>query len=181
VDGTPADCVLLAFRGLLRHQPQVVLSGINLGYNVGEDIDYSGTVGAAAEGAQQGARLNMAVSTGSEASPEQLARAAEAVVPLTEKLLAHGLPERSYVNVNVPTGVADIEFRWARQGNPLGAGTVMLGTDPRGKKYYWIAERPEEPDPPDDTDRGVLMHGLAPVTLLTLCRDWHGRWRRPEL
>ena len=62
VDGTPADCVLLAFRTLLPNRPDVVVSGINRGLNVGEDVDYSGTVGAAAEGTLQGCNLSVAIS-----------------------------------------------------------------------------------------------------------------------
>ncbi len=180
VDGTPADCVLLACRSLLPQVPQLVVAGVNLGYNIGEDLDYSGTVGAAAEGAQQRARLAVAVSTVSSADQQLLLRAAGFAASLIGKLLEHLPPERTYLNINVPPD-CNGQIRWTRQGNPLPRGTVIIGSDPRGKKYYWIAERPDEKEPPPDTDRGALAQGNISVSLLTLARDFPGRWQAPAL
>jgi 5'-nucleotidase len=142
VDGTPADCVLLAFRKLLSPRPDVVISGINKGYNVGEDVDYSGTVGAAAEACLQGAALSMAVSVEAKNAAGITESAAEFTRHLISAVREHPLPPGCFLNVNVPPDHQK-RLRWTRQGNPLPAGYVEAGTDPRGKMYYWIAERPD--------------------------------------
>jgi 5'-nucleotidase len=180
VDGTPADCVLLAFRKLLSPQPDVVVSGINRGYNVGEDVDYSGTVGAAAEAALQGARVSVAVSVEAENASRIVENAAEFARHLIHTLMEHPHPPGCCVNVNVPPDHQN-RFRWTRQGNPLPAGYVEAGTDPRGKKYYWIAERPNEDHPPPDTDRGSVGAGCISLSLLTLDRNFHGAWSPPPV
>lgn len=180
VNGTPADCVLLACRTLLPRTPELVVAGVNLGYNIGEDLDYSGTVGAAAEGAQQGARLAVAVSTIYTADRELLRQAADFAAKLIARLPLLAIPGRTYLNINVPPH-NNGQARWTRQGNPLPHGSVVIGSDPRGKKYYWIAERPDEKEPPSDTDRGALARGYISVSLLTLVRDFSGRWEAPAL
>ncbi len=179
VDGTPVDCVLLAFRSLMDPSPKIVVSGINRGFNVGEDLDYSGTVGAAAEAALQGAHLSVAVSTHSRANGNSLDHAGDFSQYLVKKLWAEPrLPEGSYLNVNLPTKPAH-KIRWTRQGNRLGRGRVVVDKDPRGKKFYWIAERPEEGEPPPNTDRGALKDECISLSLLTLDRNWQGNWTPP--
>jgi len=180
VDGTPADCVLLAFRSLMPEPPDVVISGINNGLNVGEDLDYSGTVGGAAEGALQGARISLAVSVEAWRKPERLKDAASFSRLLIEKLRVVQIPADCYLNVNFPA-VPTRRIRWTRQGNHLEKGAVVVADDPRGKRYYWIAERPDEIDPPEETDRGALRRGYISLSLLTLDRNWHGEWDPPHL
>jgi 5'-nucleotidase len=180
VDGTPADCVLLAFRKLLSARPDAVISGINHGYNVGEDVDYSGTVGAAAEACLQGALVSAAVSVEARNFPRILDGAAEFTRHLIQTLLEHPPPPGCFVNVNLPPD-HNKRFRWTRQGNPLPAGYVQMGTDPRDTEYYWIAERPDEDHPPPDTDRGAVRDGCISLSLLTLDRNFHGSWPRPSV
>jgi len=173
VDGTPADCVLLAFRSLLPEPPVVVISGINRGVNLGEDLDYSGTVAAAAEGALQGAKLSVAFSTYSKADISIVKSTATFAQKIVKKLIKDPLPDRSYLNVNYPMEQTN-KFRFTKQAGPLERGKVVVADDPRGQKYYWIAERPEEQNPPPDTDRGALKDNCISISLLTLDRSWPG-------
>ena len=186
VDGTPADCVLLAFRTLLQSPPDLVMAGINHGYNVGEDLDYSGTVAAAAEAALQGAGSSVAISVKADSDVATIERAAGFARKLAVRLLERRLPPYTYLNVNMPTEAAEAaepsdRLRWTCQGNPLAPGEVETGIDPRGKPYYWIASRPEEASPPPDTDRGALEDGCISISLLTLDRNFRGDWERPDL
>ena len=180
VDGTPSDCVLLGFRSLIAHPPAVVVSGINRGYNIGEDLDYSGTVAAAAEGALQGAQLSLAVSMDRGEAPAGLEWGAKVTVLLVRQLLDHLLPPFCYLNVNLPRQQTP-RVRWTRQGNPLPSGEVIKGIDPRGVPYYWIAECPDEANPPPQTDRGALRDGCISLSVLTLDRCHQGSWTRPNL
>jgi len=180
VDGTPSDCVLLAFRKLLSPRPDVVVSGINRGFNVGEDVDYSGTVGAASEATLQGARVSLAVSVEANSFERVVKSAAEFTLDLVQALLDQPPPKGCFVNANLPPDHQK-RFRWTRQGNPLPAGKVEVGADPRGKEYYWIAERPDEENPPADTDRGALSDGYISLSLLTLDRNAQQTWTRPAL
>jgi 5'-nucleotidase len=179
VDGTPVDCVLLAFRCLLDPKPDLVISGINLGHNLGEDLDYSGTVAAAAEGALQGAaKASVAISVKSDSDSNTLLKSAEFVRSLAITLLEQPLPKYTYLNVNMPAhkprGV-----RWTRQGEPLGPGEVEIRSDPRGKRYYWIGNRPKAVQPMPDTDFGALNEHYISANLLSLERSYCGDWKRP--
>ncbi len=180
VDGTPADCVLLSMRKLLPAVPELVISGINRGYNLGEDLDYSGTVAGAAEGALQGAGASLAVSVGADSPPAVFERAAAIARGLALMLLDQRLPQGCYLNVNLPADATD-RVRWTRQGNPLAPGTVVYERDPRGKPYYWIANRPDEDDPPPDTDRGAVARGIISITPMTLDRTFRAPWNAPDL
>jgi len=178
LDGTPADCVLVAVRQLLPELPAVVISGINAGFNLGEDTEYSGTVGAAMEAANQGVKLCLAVSCPAQASEELFKQAADFAIRAAGYLLQIGTPTRSVFNINYPQNVQGV--RWCRLGNPLPRGKVVVGEDPRGKPYYWIAERPDEADPPPDTDRGAVRRGMVSLCLLALDRDYKGEWVPPN-
>jgi 5'-nucleotidase len=173
VDGTPSDCVLLAFRSLLPSHPDVVVSGINSGINVGEDLDYSGTVAGAAEGALQGAGLSLAVSADEKLPAGELDWVATSARALAEALWPGSRPKNTFLNVNFPAGRTQ-RIRWTRQGNFLGTGTVEAGLDPRGRRYYWIGDRPREEHSPADTDRGALADGCISISILTLDRSVQG-------
>lgn len=179
VNGTPSDCVLLAFRSLLPAPPGIVISGLNHGHNVGEDLDYSGTVGAAAEGALQGAGLSLAVSIDEHCRTDDLAWSATAVKNLVINLAANPLPKGTYLNINFPRKPTNI-IRWTKPADFLGAGMVDRREDPRGKTYYWISARPNDNHLSVDTDRGALAHGMISLTLLTLARQHSGEWARPD-
>ncbi len=143
LDGTPADCVLVAVRSLMSEPPAVVISGVNSGFNVGEDVEYSGTVGAAFEAANQGVPVCIAASAPAGAAAGGIELAARIACRLVRVLQENQPPPRTVFNLNVPGANAG-ELRWCRQGNPLQRGGVVVGEDPRGKRYYWIAERPDE-------------------------------------
>lgn len=135
VDGTPTDCIMLALHEILRERPSLVVSGINHGANLGDDIHYSGTVSGAFEGGIMGIP-SMAVSLvgGGERSLE---RAADVAAEVARRVLEEGLPPGVILNVNVPEGeVKGIVL--TRQGKRNYGGVIVEKVDPRGRKYYWI-------------------------------------------
>src|SRR5687767_2018325 len=103
VDGTPTDCVNIAITQILPEAPELVVSGINKGFNLGDDVTYSGTVAGAMEGALLGIS-SIAVSLQRTEGTYDFKPAANAAVQVAERVMAHGLPVRTFINVNVPTG-----------------------------------------------------------------------------
>ncbi len=138
VDGTPTDCVMLAVRDLLHARPELVVSGINPGPNLGDDVTYSGTVAGAYEGMLLGLP-SFAVSVASMESkhPESAARFA---VKLATHVLEHGLSADTVLNVNVP----DLPYERlkgvsiTRMGRRDYHDEIVHRVDPRGRTYYWI-------------------------------------------
>src|SRR5262245_25441987 len=134
VDGTPTDCILLAMTKILSEPPDIVVSGINHGANLGDDVTYSGTVAGALEAAVfklPGIAVSLAAREG------DFTPAASFAAVLTAKVLKVGLPAGSILNVNVPVG----EIRGARlthQGVVSTIPDIIEGVDPRGRTYYWI-------------------------------------------
>ncbi|MGH8370050.1 MAG: 5'/3'-nucleotidase SurE, partial [Gammaproteobacteria bacterium] len=152
VDGTPTDCVHLAITGLLDEEPDMVISGINAGANLGDDVLYSGTVAAAIEGRFLGYPA-IAVSLASD-MPEHYATAARITRELVQRLLSHPLPADTILNVNVP------DQPWERLGateaTRLGhrhrSEPVTRSTDPRGRPIYWVGPPGSEQDAGPGTD-----------------------------
>jgi 5'-nucleotidase len=138
VDGTPTDCVKLALTGLLPVRPDLVISGINKGPNLGDDIIYSGTVSAAIEAALLGIPA-IAVSLVTFTDFEFRA-AAEFTAALVSHVGANGIPPETLLNVNVPPGPKEKIHGWrlTRQGKRHYSENIVERTDPRGRKYYWI-------------------------------------------
>ena len=137
VDGMPTDCVNLGIHGLLREKPNLVVSGINRGSNMGDDITYSGTVCAAMEASLMGLPA-FAVSLDCESfTPEDLQRAATFARQLAEKIVVNGLPPDTFLNVNIPAG-EHRGVQLTRQGKRQYGDAVTVNTDPRGRHYYWI-------------------------------------------
>jgi 5'-nucleotidase len=132
-DGTPVDCVLLGVRSLLGRTPDWVLSGINKGFNLGEDVFYSGTVGAAFEGALQGAR-SAAFSMDPDGNPDEVAPWVEKFLETWETM---DMPTNCIWNVNFPLGTPE-GFRLAGQDSRTYHDSVERREDPRGVPYYWI-------------------------------------------
>jgi 5'-nucleotidase len=163
-DGTPVDCVLLAVRALLGRRPDWVLSGVNHGFNLGEDVFYSGTVGAAFEGALQGAR-----SAAFSLDPQGDLAEAE---PWLERFLSRwedlDLPPNRIWNVNFPAGTPK-GFRLAGQDSRTYHDSVERRTDPRGTPYYWIggAVGPSYALAPG-SDAQAALDGWVSVTPLRL-------------
>jgi 5'-nucleotidase len=165
VDGTPADCVNLALVKLLPRRPDLVLSGINRGANMGEDVFYSGTVGGAREGTFFGVP-SIAVSLAvREAKGLDFGAAAAFAAKLAGIVLAKGLPERTLLNVNVPpgtpTGVAVTV-----QGRREHEGTIFEGLDPRRRTYYWIEEGTDRWHSDEMSDIHAVRSGLISVSPL---------------
>ncbi|MBE9486822.1 MAG: 5'/3'-nucleotidase SurE [Chloroflexi bacterium] len=137
VDGTPTDCVNLGIHGLLQELPDLVVSGINRGSNLGDDITYSGTVCAAMEASLMGLPA-FAVSLDSlQFTPDDLHAAAEFSRGIAVKILKNGLPERTFLNINVPSG-GYCGAQLTRQGRRRYGAAVTVNQDPRGRHYYWI-------------------------------------------
>ncbi len=169
VDGTPTDCVNMGIHNLLPFKPDLVLSGINHGPNLGDDITYSGTVAAAMEATLMGIPA-IAVSLATFRSDASFAAAAETAVRIAARVAANGLPDDTFLNINVPDCQA-AELRpplITRQGKRSFVGKIVDKTDPRGRKYYWIGS--EEPDFNDEegTDFHAVNRGHVSITPLHL-------------
>lgn len=137
VDGTPTDCVNLGIHGLLERRPDLVVSGINRGGNLGDDITYSGTVAAAMEATLMGVPA-FAISLVEGPYPlEAFFPAARVAARVAQMILDQGLPADTFLNVNVPRNWTG-EVVFTRQGKRLYNEVVVENVDPRGRKYYWI-------------------------------------------
>lgn len=168
VDGTPTDCVNLAINGILRERPLLVISGINRGANLGDDITYSGTVSAAMEGTLLGVP-GIAVSlVGTEQF--DFAAAADFTSRLATRLLRDSLPPDTLLNVNVPPlPAAEIKgFALTRQGKRRYGDAIVEKVDPRGKKYYWIGGGSLDFVDAEGTDFSAVHRGWISITPLHL-------------
>lgn len=163
VDGTPADCVNLALVKLLPRRPDLVVSGINRGANLGDDVFYSGTVG----GAREATFFGVPGIASSLASREDVdySHAAEFTARLARIVLAHGLPERTLLNVNVPPGAPSGAVITA-QGRRDHEGTILEALDPRRRTYYWIEEGRDVWAADEMSDIHALRRGLISVSPL---------------
>ncbi len=164
VDGTPTDCVHLALTGLLPYRPSIVLSGINHGPNLGDDVLYSGTVAAATEGRSLGLPA-IAVSIESH-DPEHLDSACRAVRLLVEGMGHHPFPPDTLLNVNVPDRPWEAirGMRATRLGKRHPSAPMVADRDPRGKPIYWIGMAGEAVDEGEGTDFQALREGYISVT-----------------
>ena len=165
VDGTPTDCVHLAITGLLEQEPDMVISGINAGANMGDDVLYSGTVAAAMEGRFLGLPA-IAVSLACDLNPAHYDTAARVVVELLQRIQDQPLPGDTILNVNVP----DIPYEAVqgivvtRLGNRHKSEPVVKSFDPRGKAIYWVGPAGAEQDSGEGTDFHAVMSGCVSVT-----------------
>jgi 5'-nucleotidase len=164
VDGTPTDCVTLAMNQiLLDDPPNLVVSGINKGGNLGDDVSYSGTVAGALEAAIYGLP-GIAVSLVQRVDFD-FSYAAEVALQLARRVLENGLPRGTLLNVNVPPGPIR-GIRVTRQGTKIIRPNIIEGTDPRQRKYYWIGEESLTWNEEKGTDYEALRHGLVSITPL---------------
>ncbi len=164
VDGTPTDCVTLAMNYLLKSEPpDIVISGINKGGNLGEDVTYSGTVAGALEASiygLPGIAVSLVQRTNFDFGP-----AAEFAVDIARRVLGNGLPRGTVLNVNVPAGPIR-GVRITRQGTKNIRPNIIEGTDPRQRKYYWIGEESLAWNEDAGTDYAALGHGFVSITPL---------------
>jgi 5'-nucleotidase len=166
VDGTPADAVIVALHRLLPERPDLVISGINHGANLGENVYYSGTVGAAREAALHHIPA-VAVSLSARRSGLNFQHAAHIARRAAELILTEGLPDQVLLNVNVPEPWNG-EVRFTRQSKKITRNQLTEGKDPKGRSYYWIFEQKIDQDIEPDTDYAAVFAGAASVTPLHL-------------
>jgi len=172
LNGTPTDCVHLGIHGLLEQEPDMVVSGINLGANLGDDVLYSGTVAAALEGRFL-QRPSFAFSFLSR-QVDNLATAAHYARLLVEAHEQLDLPPRTVLNVNIPNlpleNVRGIQL--TRLGHRTRAAAPVRVVDPRGRAGYWIAAAGDAEDGGPGTDFHAVMQGYVSITPLQLDRTY---------
>ena len=171
VDGTPTDCVLVALHELMTDRPaDLVLSGVNNGVNLGEDVTYSGTVAAAMEGTLLGAR-SIALSQMREADGLIDWSTVERFGPeIIRKLYALEWPSEILFNVNFPGGGPDAVkgIRACRQGRRDTAIEIFQGKDPAGRDYLWVGDFSSDETSEPDTDLAAIFDQMISVTPLHL-------------
>ena len=186
VDGTPTDCVMLALNQILPPElrPDICVSGINYGANLGEDTSYSGTVAGALEATILGVP-GLALSLATRRDFD-FAEAAKFSVIAVQKVLREGLPQGTLLNINIPPGPYK-GARVTRQGVKMSRPAIAENRDPRGKLYYWIGEEYYGRDAVEGTDYRAIADGLVSITPLR--SDWTdhralsalGGWRLDEV
>lgn len=166
VDGTPADCVIVALHKLLAQKPDMVISGINHGANLGENAYYSGTVGAAREAALHHIPA-VAMSLCSKVPKVSFESAARVAREAAELILKEGLPDQVLLNVNVPEPWSG-GVKFTRQSKKITRNQLHEGKDPRGRIYFWLYEQKIDRDVEPDTDYAAIFAGAVSVTPLHL-------------
>jgi 5'-nucleotidase len=166
IDGTPADCVIVALHKLLPEKPDLVISGINAGANLGENIYYSGTVGAARESALHHIP-SIAMSLCSKSRNAEFADAARIARAAAELVLRHGLPDQVLLSINVPAPWTG-GVRLTRQSKKITRNQLTEGKDPRGRSYFWLFEQKIDRDVEPHTDYAAIFAGHVSVTPLHL-------------
>jgi len=168
INGTPTDCVNLAVKKLMRGRPALVVSGINRGVNLGDDVTYSGTVSAALEGTILGVPSIAVSQEGKQTF--RFGVAATYAVRVARAVLRYGLPEETLLNVNVPdrprasiAGVRITSLSRRRFEDP-----IIEKVDPHGRKYYWIAGTRVTWNRRKDSDHEALRRGMVSITPIHL-------------
>jgi 5'-nucleotidase len=186
VSGTPTDAVSLGIQALLKEKPDLVISGINKGGNMGDDLTYSGTVAAAMEATLMGVPA-MAISLSSHSfTYDDFIPAADVAAQLATTILEHGLPADTFINVNVPEQ-KPLGLRLTRQGKRIYEDAVVQNRDPRGRHYYWIGAGELGFQDLEGTDFNAVHNGYVSVTPLHLdltnyaAFDRLRQWRMEEL
>ena len=173
--GSPTDCVALAADGVLGVVPDLVVSGINAGYNLGIDVTYSGTVACAMEATIKGIP-GIAISTVAPGEVDVdmsavLELAADIARRIAASVLARGLPEQTLLNINVP-GVERHALRGLHVtrmgGRSYGTGELVARHDPRGQPYYWLGGSGAIDVPDDGSDVGAVLNNFASVSPISL-------------
>lgn len=159
--GTPGDCVALALLGFLERRPDLVVSGINIGANLGTDVSYSGTVAAAREGTMMGVP-SIAVSLNARRDAN-FGPAAEIAARIAVAAVEHKLTHEIVLNVNVPAG----EIRGiavTHLGRRVYRDALVVRHDPYGRPYYWLGGSEPEEDLAEGTDTAAVANGYVSLT-----------------
>ncbi|HPK72393.1 MAG TPA: 5'/3'-nucleotidase SurE [Vicinamibacterales bacterium] len=164
VEGTPTDCVNIGVAVVLKRLPDLVVSGINKGWNLGDDVTYSGTVSGALEGALLGVP-SIAISLKRTRDGMDFSDAARAAARIAERVLADGLPPRTFLNVNVPRRVTH-GFKVTRQATRTHVTAITERADPKHRPYYWIDEAQDDWEADEDCDYQAVKAGYISVTPL---------------
>ena len=182
VNGTPTDCVHIALTGMLGYRPDIVVSGVNNGQNMGEDTLYSGTVAAATEGFLFGVP-SFAFSLANK-DWEHIDDAARVAADIVEHYVTHPLPAPFLLNVNIPNRpyAALGQWRATRLGKRHPSQPVIRQTNPRGEPIYWIGPAGSARDASEGTDFHAVTEGCVSITplqldlthtaMLSATRDW---------
>jgi 5'-nucleotidase len=167
VEGTPTDCVHLALTGLLTEMPDMVVSGVNAGANLGDDVFYSGTVAAAMEGRFLGIP---ALAFSLAGNLDHYATAAEIAKQLVLRLVEKPIPEKTILNINIPdVPIKELQgFAVTRLGTRHNAEKMLPAKDPRGHTIYWIGPSGPEADAGPGTDFYALSKNQVSITPLQL-------------
>jgi 5'-nucleotidase len=164
VDGTPTDCVNIGVAKILNGMPDLIVSGINKGYNLGDDVTYSGTVSGALEGALLGVP-SIAVSLERTSGAYDFQPAASAAATIAGHVLRGAITPPTFLSLNVPTGRPK-GFRLTVQAKRNHVTIVDERCDPRGRAYYWIEEGENNWEPHDRSDFQAVRDGYVSVTPL---------------
>jgi 5'-nucleotidase len=164
VDGTPTDCVNMAVTQIFKRLPDLVVSGVNKGWNLGDDVTYSGTVAGAMEAALLGAP-GLAVSLQNTRGDYDFTFAARAGATLAAAIFKHPLPAWTFLNINVPAGRPH-GFRVTVQAKRNHITQITERHDPKGRPYYWIEEGQDDWAPHDRSDYQAVRDGFVSVTPL---------------
>jgi 5'-nucleotidase len=168
IDGTPADCVIVALHKLLPEPPDLVISGINHGANLGENVYYSGTVGAAREAVIHHVP-GLAMSLCSKRTDSDFAASARIARHAAELILKEGLPTQVLLNVNVPENWNGA-VKFTRQSKKITRTVLREAEDPKGQPYFWLSEQRIDTGMELDaeSDYAAIFAGEASVTPLHL-------------
>jgi 5'/3'-nucleotidase len=162
VDGTPTDCVNIAIDKLLKTRPDIVVSGINKGLNIGDDVTYSGTVAGALEGALLGYQA-LAVSLDAKSRGDvDFGPAARIAASLAAALIERPLPGRTFLNVNVPRDIQGVRVTVQAKRNHI--TKVAQRTDPRHRPYFWIEEAQDDWEADPRSDHQAIVDRYVSVT-----------------
>jgi len=164
VDGTPTDCVNIAIAQVFGTLPDLVVSGINKGWNLGDDVTYSGTVAGALEGALLGIP-SIAVSLRATRGDYDFSYAARAAAVWADAILRQPIGARTFLNINVPKGLPK-GYRVTVQAKRNHITSVAERHDPKRRPYYWIEEGQNEWEPHDRSDYQAVRDGYVSVTPL---------------
>jgi len=170
INGTPTDCVIIGVNKILPRKPDILVSGINNGGNLGDDVTYSGTVAAAIEGTLLGipsiaiSLVTSSVINGHNGKNLNFKAAADFARKLVNKVLRQGLPDDTLLNVNVPNRETIKGAAFTKQGKRVYDNAIHEHSDPRGRKCYWIGGGEPQWASGENTDFDAIHDGHISVT-----------------